>query len=120
MPSPRNKSTLAILLGVSSWSTAQDFVGAQAFAHAARDIKLYLLNPALFGLPEKNLLDLFDTKLGVGGIIDKMVKWIQRRLAALEKSGTKADTLLFYFVGHADFAEYGTKHCLAVRCTKRY
>jgi len=58
VPSPR--TTLAILLGASTWPDSPDFPGSQAFANAAAGFRKYLFAPDLFGLPKENALDLFD------------------------------------------------------------
>jgi sugar lactone lactonase YvrE len=121
MTSPLSKTTLAIILGASSWSAApRDFPASPAFAHAAADFRQYLCDSERFGLsPEANLLDLFDTDLPSAEILRAMRRWIQQRLVALEENGERASLLLFCFVGHADFADRGTRYCLAVQTSSR-
>ena len=120
MLSLKSKSVLAIVLGASEWSAApRDFPGSKAFANAATDFEQYLCDPDLFGLPKENLFNLFDTELHSSQILRDLDSWIKQRLAEFRVKGEVADTVLFYFVGHADFSERGTLYCLAVRTSSR-
>jgi outer membrane protein assembly factor BamB len=120
MPSPLNKTTLVIVLGASTWPHAsQAFPGSKAFTSAATDFKQYLIDTRFFGLTPENLLDLFDEELAPVQILRRITSWIKERLSSLNSEEKTASTLLFYFVGHADFARSGSLYCLAVQCSSR-
>jgi hypothetical protein len=57
---PTPQTTLLILLGASSWPLA-GFSGSIAFEKAVRNLQSYFLDPNGFRLPERNILNLFNS-----------------------------------------------------------
>ena len=115
-PSSRISSptTLLIILGASEWPQFEDFVPSTAFSQSAQDIKNYFRDR--FGLPDENLLDLFDSEMDAIDIEKAISSFISSRKESGQKNNIKIENLIFYFVGHGGFdASYGDAYYLAVR-----
>src|SRR5438045_5629470 len=96
-PSPQ--TTLLILLGASSWPLSPEFHSSEAFAAPARRVKAYFLNPYPFGLPEKNLLDLFNSEKTADEMDVMIGEFLEQRRTVLQAEGNPARDLLVYFIG---------------------
>lgn len=114
-PSP--ETTLAVVLGASQWPDFPDFPGSEAFAHAVHDFREYLLDSRYFGLPQENLLDLFDREDGPDKIDRQIRRFLDSRIALMKENAHPAADLLVYFVGHGGFVGRNSDYYLAVRCT---
>ena len=114
---PTPQTTLVILLGASEWPDSPDFPGSPAFANVARDFREYLLNPQQFGLPEENILDLFDTEHGPEKIDQAIRQFLDERIVVMQQAGMPPRDLLFYFAGHGGFWGKRSEYYLAVRRT---
>jgi hypothetical protein len=111
-PSPQ--TTLVILLGASEWADP-NLQGSQAFTNAKRSFLDYVLHQ--LKVPEKNVLDLFDTPDAPHMIIDEQIgKFLEQRTSEMKEEGNVARDLLVYFVGHGGFDE-DSNYYLAIRCT---
>jgi hypothetical protein len=115
-PSPQ--TTLLILLGASTWPLSPEFQASQAFANAAQRVKAYFLNPRSFGLPDENLLDLFDADNSADELDVAIGQFLEQRLAAMKRAGKGGRDLLLYFIGHGGFVGYDSDFYLAIRRTR--
>lgn len=116
VPSP--ETTLLILLGASAWPFSPEFQPSEAFANAARGLKAYFLNPRPFGLPNENLLDLFDSNQSPDELDVDIRHFLEQRLATMKASGHAARDILVYFVGHGGFVGRDADFYLATRRTR--
>jgi len=111
---PTPQSTLAIIFGASEWPDAPDFTSSDAFKQAALGIREYLT--LKFGIPEENLLDLFDQGLSPYEIDREISQFLQNRLEFENRENSLVRDLIVYFVGHGGFD--GNKNFyLAIKCT---
>jgi hypothetical protein len=115
-PTPR--TTLAIILGASEFPKSPELGSNVAFLSSALDFKGYLLDPNGFALPEKNLLDLFDSPDPVTEQDEQVRTFLQTRVKELKDLGDLAKDLILYYVGHGAFADPGSQYFLALRDTK--
>ncbi len=115
-PSPQ--TTLLILLGASAWPFSPEFQSSEAFANAAQRIKTYFLHPRPFGLPEENLLDLFNSNHSPDELDVDMREFLEERMATMKASGQAARDILLYFVGHGGFVGRDADFYLAIRRTR--
>ena len=116
--SPSPQTTLVILLGASTWPLSPEFQSSEAFAKAALRLKAYLLNPQLFGLPEENLLDLFDSEKSADELDEQIGQYLEQRLATMKEAGNEARDLMVYFIGHGGFVGHDADYYLATRRTR--
>jgi len=105
-------TTLAILLGGSAWPKSPQLAASPAFASSALGFRQYLLAPNGFGLPETNILDLFDSSKTAPEIVEEIQNYLRLRM-----TGNPAPRDLFlYYTGHGGFIS-GRDYFLAVRST---
>lgn len=109
---------MLILLGASAWPLSPEFQSSEAFANAARRVKAYFLNPQLFGLPEENLLDLFNSEKSADEIDVIIGHFLEDRRGVLQATGNPARDLLVYFIGHGGFVGRDADFYLAIRRTR--
>jgi hypothetical protein len=105
---PSASTTLVIVLGASAWPHSPGFQASEAFMHAAHGFRDYLLNPRGFGLPEANLLDLFDAPSGASDQLEELGSFLQQQSQALITSNQPTRDVLIYFVGHGGLV--GSSH----------
>lgn len=119
---PRPESTLVFLFGASSWPECPEFADSPAlpFQKSAEALRNYFTSVDGFGLPEKNLLDLFDAQDPSLELMGQFRRFVQVREAELESTGDFVHDLLVYYIGHGGFADRGREYCLAVRATKAW
>lgn len=115
---PTPQTTVAVLLGASEWPYFPDFQGSQAFANSARAFREYLCASDQFGLPQENLLDLFDTPKSADELDEEIGRFLTSRAAELRAIGTAARDVLLYFVGHGGFVGHNSDFYLAIRRTR--
>src|SRR5262245_36892863 len=105
-------TTLAILLGGSAWPKSPQLAASSAFASSALGFRQYLVDPTGFGLPEANVLDLFDSSKTAPEIVEEIQNYLRLRM-----SGSPAPRDLFlYYTGHGGFIG-GRDYFLPVRST---
>jgi len=105
-------TTLAVLLGGSAWPKSPQLAASAAFASSALGFRQYLVDPSGFGLPEANVLDLFDSSKTAPEIVEEIQNYLRLRM-----SGSPAPRDLFlYYTGHGGFIG-GRDYFLAVRST---
>jgi hypothetical protein len=105
---PKPETTLAVILGASQFPKIKLFETTPAFEASAKAFREYLLNPKGFGLPQENLLDLFNTIESPSDVDEKIANFIKRRSEKLKASGTPPLDILVYYVGHGGFTDDGT------------
>lgn len=112
------QSTLVIILGASDFPESQDGLASSgAFKTAADGMFAYLLDEMLFGLPESNLLWLFNYH-GDPNQTDKEIEtWLDCRIEVLQGAGVPAKDLILYYVGHG-LLDDERNYCLAIRTTR--
>ena len=81
-------------------------------------IKAYFLHPGPFGLPEENLLDVFNSNLSPDELDVEMRQFLEQRMAAMKESGQAARDIFVYFVGHRSFVGRDADFYLAIRRTR--
>lgn len=107
--------TLAVLLGASKFPKDPGLSGNFSFSASAADVKDYLVDKNGFGLPQENLLWLFDSLRSQGDQLTEIAGFLMRRMRQLESDGSPASNLLIYYVGHGFFTRGGDQaYCLAV------
>jgi WD40 repeat protein len=114
---PSSQTTLAILLGASQWPYSPLLHSSAAFAKSFRAFNWYLLDPHLFKLPLKNVLDLFDSEYSPHEIDQMISDFLDKRITEMRKSGESARDVLIYYVGHGGFTSHDD-FFLSVRCTR--
>jgi len=109
LPSP--ETTLVIVLGASRWPYNEDFHASDAFKHAASKLKSYFVDT--FGLPQENLLWLFDTSLNALDIDKEICKH-------LDTFADQARDVLVYYTGHGGLTDDRRGLYLAIRETQEH
>jgi len=104
------ETTLAILLGGSSWPKSPQLAASHAFACSAEDFKRYLAGN--FGLPADNILDLFDSAKTAPEIVEELQSFLRARM---RERPAPRDVFLYY-TGHGGFIN-GRDYFLAVKST---
>lgn len=112
-PSPQ--TTLVILLGASEWPQYHDFQSSKAFANAVKGIRDDFLNQQTFGLPDVNLLDLFDSEKSADDQDKEISQFLNRHVRDMKEAGNPARDVLLYFVGHGGIVGHNSDFYLAIR-----
>lgn len=123
-PSPTAETTLLVLLGASRFpkagldpkDPAEVELVATAFAETAGEVSGYFKSLLGFGLPEENLLPLFETEEGADEIDHSIQRFVAERVAAATPERRPRD-LIIYYVGHGLFDDK-RMYCLALRRTR--
>jgi formylglycine-generating enzyme required for sulfatase activity len=105
-------TTLAILLGGSAWPKSPQLAASAAFAASARGFREYLTDARGFGLPDSNILDLFDSAKTAPEIVEDIQNYLRQRTSAQPAPRD----LFLYYTGHGGFIS-GRDYFLAVRST---
>src|SRR5215831_15808787 len=103
---PSAGSTLVIIVGASEfpkWPSLSN----ETFRRSAHGFKDYLLHKNGFGLPEKNLFDLFDRGDAAMVQYEEVETFLQTRIRELAKTKCAARDLILYYVGHGGFIQPG-------------
>jgi hypothetical protein len=101
--------SLAIILGASDWPSYSSFETAPAFENSANFFRDYLLGESGLGLPQGDLLWLFDDEGQPGEIIKKMGDFLRARAVR------DVQNVFFYYVGHGGYLDKA--YFVALRCT---
>jgi hypothetical protein len=109
---PTSKAALILGAGKFSKSPALDRAG---FSSSAQSFVSYLLDPSLFALPSRNLLNLFDSELSPGDQLETVCDFLALQMS--EAVGETQDIILYY-VGHGGFVGINREYFLTVRSTK--
>lgn len=112
------RTTLAIILGASEFPKSPSLGGGAAFLASATDFGEFLTAATGFGLPDENLLDLFDAPQSPDDIDASIAEFLVDRQMKLSAFATPARDLIFYYVGHGDFTPAEQKYFLAIRTTR--
>src|SRR6266849_3176556 len=115
-PSPQ--TTLVILLGASRWPFSPEFQASKAFLNSAMELRAYFLNPSQFGLPQENLLNLFNSNQSADDIDGEIGLFLEKRMAEMKQAGETARDLIVYFIGHGGFVGDDSDFYLAIRRTR--
>ncbi|MFC3502823.1 hypothetical protein ACFOOK_17835 [Micromonospora krabiensis] len=111
------RRTLAVLCGAQSWPHLAHFEPAAAFSNSATALRSYLGDADGAGLPDENVLWLFDEPNAVAHY-ERIAAFLTARLAALD-APQGADTLvLFAYIGHGTFFGPAKEYCLLVTDTR--
>jgi hypothetical protein len=111
-------TTLAIVLGASQWPYAPELPAQELFANSARDFVQYLLGRETFGLPEENLLNLFDSPLSPNELDHAISMFLIDRQERRSTQDPMPTDLILFYVGHAGFTPGDSRYFLAMRCTR--
>src|SRR6185436_7604877 len=104
------ETTLAILLGGSTWPKSPQLAASDAFARSAEDFKRYLTGE--YGLPADNVLDLFDSAKTAPEIVEELQNFLRARMQARPAPRD----VFIYYTGHGGFIN-GRDYFLAVKST---
>ena len=115
-PSP--ESTLAVILGASTFPKAANFTASEAFRESAQGLRDYLQSSDGFALPSENLAYLFDSELTSPALDEEVGSFLTRRTAQLAEAKTPVRDVLVYYVGHGAFSEDATQYYLAIKSTR--
>lgn len=114
---PEPSRTLAVVFGASRWPQFPGLdseAAAPAYLSAAVSFRDYLLSADGLGLPNANLLDLFDSEAGVVDQDAEIRRFIRKKC-----SGTATiQDLIVIFIGHGSTAQ-NNKFIFMLRSTKR-
>jgi hypothetical protein len=122
--SPR--STLVVLLGASEWpkwpDLTQDLLErdegrAETFSASAAALREFFLGADGFGLPESNLLDLFNSEQEAAVQVGCMGAFLAERGAAIQEAGGDPAYLIVHYIGHGGFV--GNDYYLVVRTSEK-
>lgn len=113
--SPRQ--TLAVFIGASIFRRAPRLAQGQAFRKSAEDFRDYVLQSDGLGLPHQNLEWIFDDARSPSEQLEDIGAFLESRCAELKDSGTPAEDLIVYYVGHGLFCGADQHYCLAIRPT---
>lgn|GEM_PF-4281312 len=102
--------TVAVLLGAHEFPDTT-FTSTEAFTRSAHLFRTYLKAGHGLGVPEGNILDLFDSPLLAAEQLDRLITFIKRSAGTSHQHTVKK--LILYYVGHGAFP--GGDYCLAVR-----
>src|SRR5579864_152213 len=108
---------LAILLGASKYPRAPKLASGAPFNGSALAMLEYLRDANGLGLPEMNILDLFEDSRSPSDQLNDILEFLDRRRRALQENELNIEYLLLYYVGHGLFSRGGDEYCLAVRAT---
>jgi tetratricopeptide (TPR) repeat protein len=111
-------NVLVVILGASEWPKAPEFKKSQAFTNSAKKLRDYFLDRKKFGLPEDNLLDLFDSDLSYDEIDETIEKWIAERVPRDDQSAQSFSDLVVIYIGHGGFVNGHEEYFLAIRRTR--
>ena len=113
------QTTLAIVLGASDFPRSPNLHGGEIFAQSATGFAAFLMAPDGFGLPNDNLLNLFDSPLSPDDIDDAVGEFLDLRREQLSDRGAPAKDVIVYYVGHGGFTRKDKKYYLATRTTRQ-
>jgi len=105
-------STLVIIFGACEFPESPNYTSAESFRNSAEGVVNYFLDQNFFGLPQSNLLNLFDSELPGSELMKIMVNFLSDRLNSSENN---VKDIIVYYVGHGDFSRQGTDYFLAIR-----
>ncbi|MGA2127068.1 MAG: hypothetical protein ABSG76_13045 [Xanthobacteraceae bacterium] len=105
-PSPER--TVVILTGASEWPDT-GLTASEAFLRSCEDFKAYFLTG--FGLPQRNLLDLFDANDTSEQMLTRVMGFIERA------KKQRVSDLVFYYVGHGVITDTTREFYLPIRAT---
>jgi uncharacterized caspase-like protein len=88
-----------------------------AFQHSAAGFISYLVAKDGFGLPESNLLDLFDSAKAVSEQDENISEFLKKRTRELKDANAPATDVLVYYVGHGGFFSPGDQYFLTLHGT---
>lgn len=109
------KNTIAVILGAYEWPNAS-FSTSDAFKNSVEAMEDYLLES--FGLPKKNILNLFNTEKTAPDQIVLIGEFI-RNCEEKAEAGNPLENLLLYYVGHGAIHHENNEFFLAIRATKK-
>jgi alkaline phosphatase D len=116
---PEPERCLALIFGASSWPNYKDFSASPTFKRSAESFRDYLLRDDKFGLPDQNLLYLFDSPEPSVKIIANINEFLYSRSVEMRINGTPASDIIVYYVGHGGFANQTSDYFLAIKSTQR-
>ena len=116
---PTPQTSLLILLGASSWPLAAELQGSTAFENAVRNLQSYFLSdPNGFHLPERNVLNLFNSNDFGPDVLNQISDFLRDRITKKETNADVRDVLVYY-VGHGGVTKDSSTFYLAIRRTKK-
>lgn len=106
---PAASTTIVVVLGASEYPRKPAWTNP-VLAASARAFREYVISPDGLGIPDAQVLDLFDDD---GDQVHQCLR-IEEFLAS---AGQHAHDLLLYYVGHGSFDR--DEYCLGIRATQR-
>src|SRR5260221_4798345 len=116
---PTPQTSLLILLGASNWPFAAELQGSIAFENAVRNLQSYFLSdPNGFHLPERNVLNLFNSDDFGPDVLNQISDFLRDRITKKETNVDVRDVLV-YWVGHGGLTIASSIFYLAIRRTRK-
>ncbi len=112
MSKPNPQTTVVVILGASQFPKVSQFQDSPTFENSAVGFQNYLLHK--FGLPQKNLLYLFDTDDSADTTYQKIGDFLAKRI----KSDNAITDVIIYYVGHGGFTKGRGEYFLTLRNTR--
>ena len=116
---PKPESTLAIILGASTFPAWPELGATASFGQSAREFAQYLLDSSGFGLSKSNLLNLFECVDPVQNQDEKVKSFLKERTKKLSDSRIRPTDLIVYYVGHGGFYAPGDHYFLTLSTTSK-
>ena len=116
MPPKAGNSILAIILGASEWPRYPGLHGSRAFYNSAQRFADYLIRDDGFGVPQQNILWLFDSELAPSEIDAEIREFLVEHLADVDH--TPSD-LFVYYTGHGRLSIPERKFQVILRATDK-
>ena len=109
---------LAIFLGSSTFPKSPQLPRNESFCNSANDLMKYLKDERCFGMPDRNLLNLFDDPRAPSQQLEAIAEFLVQETQRSKKLGPNPEDLLIYYVGHGLFTSGSSfAYCLALQST---
>lgn len=116
---PQPSTTLVVILGASCFPKSSSRLSdSPSFRRSAEGFRAYLLDKSGFGLPEENLLDLFDSPESIPVLDEKVGDFLKKRINKRGDYSSSIGDLVIYYVGHGGFSGGDKEYYLALRDTR--
>ncbi|MBM3482885.1 MAG: hypothetical protein FJX66_06250 [Alphaproteobacteria bacterium] len=106
---------IAIMLGASAWPNMPSLKASSAFVRSAEQMRDYLRSTDWLGLPEHQILDLFDDTRSNNDTDMEIRRFLDDKLG--DEASPITDVILYY-TGHGDFTAGEQQFQLMLRSTR--
>lgn len=110
--------TLLVITGASEWPHEPHVVSSEAFSVSAKALRDALGERGLVGVPDANMLWLFEEDVEPLGIYERITAFFEERFAALDAPKGHGALIMFAYIGHGAFFGSRNSYCLLLRNTR--